>query len=541
MCAASTRACSSSPTPPAVIRVARARGHEALGRRAATAAGPTDAVDQWEPAPDARVQWRTVEHDGAVAFELTWTRPHDRDRTLWRRTLVQIVATAAGDGQVVVAERLESHDPKVRGHPADDASAPALVRELVDAVRCVDGGWAVRSVPHRADAARAMELDAFVRGGRRLPVVLVARRPRRTRGCRRRRGSPPSSSASPTWWCSSTTPRCARSPASWAPAARSSPAACACCGPTGVRSDPPARHPQWRAEEVVGPRRAAAAGARRVARRSSSTRRRCASTTTRSSRGSPGPTARRSSRTVAPSWPAASRPRLEDRAAAHELVDEYQRELDDRRRRGVPARGRARTRARAAPAGRARVPPPRDACRARAPPSPSRRCARSPTPCGGQGPARAPRDPPGGGALGAGAGPTTGSTSRGPTSSGSTRSRPTGPPTGCRADFAAGGPRPGPRLGAATCASPPAKVPRDYQRRYDGRTIELGPHIRRGRSSAAADLLLSGPGAPGRRGRPRRAVTSVTARSDVGAPGRGPRRQDRDPGSVYFGPTRRDD
>ena len=93
---------------------------------------------------------------------------------MWRRTLVQIITTASADGHVVVAERLESHDPKVRGHPADDPSAPDLVREIVDAVRCVDGGWSVRSVPHRADASRAMELDAFVRGGRRLPVVLVA-------------------------------------------------------------------------------------------------------------------------------------------------------------------------------------------------------------------------------------------------------------------------------------------------------------------------------------------------------------------------------
>ena len=135
---------------------------------------PADAGEQWDPAPQTRVWWRVVEHRGDVGFELIWTRPHGTDPTLWRRTQVQIVTTAPGDGRIVVNEGLESQDRKVRDRPHDIPGAPELIRELVDAVQCVDGGWSLKSTPHAMDASRAVELDAFVRGGRRLPVVLVA-------------------------------------------------------------------------------------------------------------------------------------------------------------------------------------------------------------------------------------------------------------------------------------------------------------------------------------------------------------------------------
>jgi hypothetical protein len=84
-----------------LLELADATGRDPLAARAITkrwvgahhGGWPRDAIDHWEPTSDSRVQWRTVEHDGAVAFELTWTRPHAQDRTLWRRTLVQIVTS----------------------------------------------------------------------------------------------------------------------------------------------------------------------------------------------------------------------------------------------------------------------------------------------------------------------------------------------------------------------------------------------------------------------------------------------------------------
>ena len=213
---------------------------------------PTDATDHWDPAPQARVRWRVVEHRGDVAFELTWTRPHGTDPTLWRRTQVQIVTTADGDGRIIVGEGLESQDRKVRGQPHDEPGAPNLVRAFVDAVACVDGGWVVRASAHLVDATRAVELDAFVRGGRRLPVVLVG--------------------ADRSGRITADVGGIAKTLVGLAHVvALTNEASVAAVGrelgsgravePGGVRLlwpdwrsvDPPSRHPHWRAEEVAGP------------------------------------------------------------------------------------------------------------------------------------------------------------------------------------------------------------------------------------------------------------------------------------------------
>lgn len=137
---------------------------------------PEHASSPWRPVPGVSVEWRVLrdpERDDE-GFELVWTRPDRRDPTLWWRTAVQITVAARDLGRVVVREQLESADPKVREATVDRAHRPDLVVELVRSVRCVDGGWPVRAEPVHVDAERALELDAFVRGDRRLPVVLVA-------------------------------------------------------------------------------------------------------------------------------------------------------------------------------------------------------------------------------------------------------------------------------------------------------------------------------------------------------------------------------
>jgi hypothetical protein len=154
-------------------RIARALTKRWVGR--GYGGWPEHAPAQWVPEPGVTVRWRLLERPrtDAEAFELVWTRPHDDDRTLWRRTTVQIT-TSDGNGRVLVLEQLESADPKVRAAPAQRARRPALVPELLAEIECVDGGWRVTDRPHRVDASRAPDLDAFVRGDRRLPVVLVA-------------------------------------------------------------------------------------------------------------------------------------------------------------------------------------------------------------------------------------------------------------------------------------------------------------------------------------------------------------------------------
>ncbi len=211
-----------------------------------------EGESEWVPEPHAQVRWRIVEHLGDTAFELVWTRPHDTDASLWRRLQVQVVTTADGDGRIVIIEGLESQDRTIRGRSPDTPSGPGLARELAGAVHCVDGGWRVQAVPHRMNADRAMEVDAFVRGGRRLPVVLFG--------------------TDTNGRVSADADRCAAELvglahvvvlvdlASVSAVARELGAGRA-VGPGGVRLlwpdwrsvDPPERHRVWRAEDVSGP------------------------------------------------------------------------------------------------------------------------------------------------------------------------------------------------------------------------------------------------------------------------------------------------
>lgn len=243
-----------------LLELADPAGRDPLAARAVTkrwvgsvyGGWPVDAPEHWDPAPHARVRWRVVEDHGDAAFELAWTRPHDADPTLWRRTQVQIVTTADGDGRVVVSEGLESQDRKVRDQPRDLPAAPRLVQDLVANVQAVDGGWVVRSAPHRIDAGRAVELDAFVRGGRRLPVLLV--------GANRSGAITADVGAIASDLAGLAHVVALPNEASIAAVGRELGAGRA-VEPGGIRLlwpdwrsvDPIDRHPHWRAEEVAGP------------------------------------------------------------------------------------------------------------------------------------------------------------------------------------------------------------------------------------------------------------------------------------------------
>jgi hypothetical protein len=136
---------------------------------------PDHAPEVWNPAPGVTVRWQLL-HDpdrDDEAFELTWTRPHGHDGTLWRTASVQIMTMGGDTGRVLVTEQLESADPKVLDVPVDGRRRPDLIADVVRSARCVDGGWPVSPTARVFDADAAAELDAFVRGDRRLPVVLI--------------------------------------------------------------------------------------------------------------------------------------------------------------------------------------------------------------------------------------------------------------------------------------------------------------------------------------------------------------------------------
>jgi hypothetical protein len=232
-------------------RVARALTKRWVGR--AYGGWPEHAPQRWQPAPGVTVRWRLLDdpHRSDEAFELVWTRLHAQDPTLWRRATVQITTTDL-DGRVLILEQLESADPKVRAAPAQRVRPPSLVAEIVREVPCVDGGWRIVADAQHIGADRAADLDAFVRGDRRLPVVLVA--PDAQGDVRADVARFAADLVALAHVVVLDGPAAVAALDAELGAGRAAP-------PGGVRllwpswrsSDPPHHHPSWRAEEVAGP------------------------------------------------------------------------------------------------------------------------------------------------------------------------------------------------------------------------------------------------------------------------------------------------
>jgi hypothetical protein len=235
----------------AAPRVARALTKRWVGRE--YGGWPEHAPERWAPEPGVTVRWRLLDHPHRAdeAFELVWTRPHAQDPTLWRRATVQITTTGSS-GRVLILEQLESADPKVRAAPAQRVRRPALVMELVREIECVDGGWDVTANPHQVGAARAADLDAFVRGDRRLPVVLVAPDAHGAVLADAARFADDLVALAHVVVLSDVDARDALD--AELGGSRGAPAGgVRLLWPSWRSSDPPGHHPAWRAEEVAGP------------------------------------------------------------------------------------------------------------------------------------------------------------------------------------------------------------------------------------------------------------------------------------------------
>ncbi len=337
----------------AAPRVARALTKRWVGRE--YGGWPEHAPEHWRPEPGVTVRWRLLDHPQRVdeAFELVWTRPHQQDPTLWRRATVQITTTDDA-GRVLILEQLESADPKVRAAPAQRVRRPTLVSEIVREVECVDGGWGVTASPHRVDAPRAADLDAFVRGDRRLPVVLVAPDAHGTVLADVARFADDLVALAHVVVLTDPTAVAALD-AELGSGRGATEGGVRLLWPSWRSSDPPGHHPSWRAEEVSGPD-----GPRpRVAEILSDL---VLGAATLRVEGDPlVELLARSQDTVdlqerRIELESLRTAVLDDRAAAEELITEYQAELQPGRRAGLPARGGPRARARAAAPVRAGLP-----------------------------------------------------------------------------------------------------------------------------------------------------------------------------------------
>lgn len=214
---------------------------------------PEQAASPWHPAPGVTVSWRHLRDEArhAEAFELVWRRPHDSDPTLGRVATVQIIVNGA-DGRVLVIEHLDSTEPKVRESPSDRPHRPDLVPRLLDRATFVDGGWTLTPRPVVVGADRALELDAFVRGDRRLPVVLVAAgEDGRMRAAPDRMADALAGLAHVVVLSEPAT--VAAVAAELGPNRSVQPGGVRLLWPAWRSSDRPGRHPAWPPEEVAGP------------------------------------------------------------------------------------------------------------------------------------------------------------------------------------------------------------------------------------------------------------------------------------------------
>lgn len=235
----------------AAPRVARALTKRWVGR--AYGGWPEHAPERWQPGPGVTVRWRLLDDPRGrdEAFELVWARLHEQDPTLWRRATVQITTTDQ-DGHVLILEQLESADPKVRAAPSQRIQPPSLVAEIVREVACVDGGWRVAANAQRIGADRAADLDAFVRGDRRLPVVLVAPDAQGTVRADASRFAADLVALAHVVVLDGASAVAALD-AELGSGRGAPPGGVRLLWPSWRSSDPPEHHPSWRAEEVCGP------------------------------------------------------------------------------------------------------------------------------------------------------------------------------------------------------------------------------------------------------------------------------------------------
>ena len=244
-----------------LLELADADGRDPLKARAlakkwigAVYAGwPEHAEETFHPAPGVTVRWTLVRDSetGDEAFELVWTRRHPKDPTLWDLTTVQIT-TRSGFGRVLVVEQLESADPKVREAPIERVRRPDLVPDLVREIVFVDGGWPMSAAAVNLSVDRAVEFDAFVRGDRLLPVVLIA-----ADAASRVRADVPGIADELVGIAHvvvAPTVAVVDAVNDELGSSRGAPTGgIRLLWPSWRSSDPPARHPQLRAEEVAGP------------------------------------------------------------------------------------------------------------------------------------------------------------------------------------------------------------------------------------------------------------------------------------------------
>ncbi|MEI6571534.1 MAG: hypothetical protein WCO36_08910 [Actinomycetes bacterium] len=153
---------------------AKAAARQAVEQSASHADWADDDRTEWEPAPYHRVTARRLADDQSedALVTLIWERPH-AEPDLVTRTEV-LVGREGTQGWVVVREAIGSVDPTLTPPVLTPTVPPNVVQSLIDQIAFEDANRRLTSKAAVVGADGVAEIDYFVGSGRRLPVVVLS-------------------------------------------------------------------------------------------------------------------------------------------------------------------------------------------------------------------------------------------------------------------------------------------------------------------------------------------------------------------------------
>lgn len=153
---------------------AKAAARHAVEQSASHEDWADDDRTEWEPAPYHRVTARRLADDQSddALISLIWERPHE-EPDLVTRTEV-LVGREGNRGWVVVREAVGSVDPTLTPPVLTPTVPPNVVQSLIDQISFEDANRRLTSAAAVVGVDGVAEIDYFVGSGRRLPVVVLS-------------------------------------------------------------------------------------------------------------------------------------------------------------------------------------------------------------------------------------------------------------------------------------------------------------------------------------------------------------------------------
>ncbi len=153
---------------------AKAAARQAVEQSASHEDWADDDRTEWEPAPYHRVTARRLVDDQSedALISLIWERPHEEPDLITRTEV--LVGREGNRGWVVVREAIGSVDPTLTPPVLTPTAPPNVVQSLIDQIAFEDANRRLTSAAAVIGVDGVAEIDYFVGSGRRLPVVVLS-------------------------------------------------------------------------------------------------------------------------------------------------------------------------------------------------------------------------------------------------------------------------------------------------------------------------------------------------------------------------------